>query len=76
MISVSTDEESFRAAVDAAISEGPDHILVWGGDGSINQVLEPLIKAGIPLGIIPGGSANIMARELSIPLDPYEACEY
>jgi diacylglycerol kinase (ATP) len=44
-------------------------VIVGGGDGSINGVLEDLVKIQIPLHVIPLGTANNLARTLNIPLD-------
>jgi YegS/Rv2252/BmrU family lipid kinase len=46
-----------------------DRIVVAGGDGSINLVVQVLVQAGLPLAIIPFGTANNMARTLGLPLD-------
>jgi diacylglycerol kinase family enzyme len=53
-----------RAAAEAAA----DLVLVWGGDGTMIGVAEALVGTGVPLGIIPGGTANLLARNLGIPL--------
>jgi YegS/Rv2252/BmrU family lipid kinase len=51
----------------------PDKVVAVGGDGTIKLVAELLQQTPIPIGIIPAGSANGMARELSIPLRIEEA---
>ncbi|MEI6948721.1 diacylglycerol kinase family protein [Paraflavisolibacter sp. H34] len=51
----------------------PDKVVAVGGDGTIKLAAEQLLNSGIPLGIIPAGSANGMARELGIPLRLEEA---
>ena len=51
-----------------AISEGADRIIAIGGDGTINEVASALLHTSIPLGIIPMGSGNGLARHLDIPL--------
>jgi len=51
----------------------PDRILVGGGDGTINRLLPQLLAAALPVGIIPLGTANDLARTLGIPEDPVEA---
>ncbi|GAA4325903.1 diacylglycerol kinase family protein [Flaviaesturariibacter amylovorans] len=51
----------------------PDRVVAVGGDGTVKLVAELLQERRIPLGILPAGSANGMARELGIPLDPAEA---
>lgn len=52
-----------------------DRIVLCGGDGTINRALDALIDVGLPLGIIPTGTANDLARSLGIPADPTEAIE-
>lgn len=44
-----------------------DLVIVGGGDGSINAVAEALLKTKLPLGILPLGTANDLARTLKIP---------
>ena len=46
-----------------------DIIVVCGGDGSISSAAPAVIESGLPLGLIPAGTANDLARTLSIPLD-------
>jgi YegS/Rv2252/BmrU family lipid kinase len=53
----------------------PDRVIAAGGDGTIKMAAEILLDKKIPLGIIPAGSANGMAKELNIPLDPEQAIE-
>jgi diacylglycerol kinase (ATP) len=50
-----------------------DLIAVYGGDGCVTEVAGALQGSGMPMAIIPGGTANVMARELDIPLDSLEA---
>ncbi len=58
-----------------AVQDGCKLLVVAGGDGTINEVIQPLIGTDVALGLIPVGTANILARELGIPLDPKEAAE-
>ena len=51
-----------------------DAVVVGGGDGTINSALKPVLEAGLPLGILPLGTANDLARTLGIPTDLHEAC--
>jgi diacylglycerol kinase (ATP) len=48
------------------IDAGADLILVAGGDGTINEVVNGMIYSHVPLGILPGGTANVLAMELAI----------
>jgi len=52
-----------------ALDEGATRIIAVGGDGTINEVASVLVGKSIPLGIIPVGSGNGLARHLNIPLD-------
>jgi diacylglycerol kinase (ATP) len=52
-----------------AINQQATKIIVVGGDGTINEVASELIHTKIPLGIIPIGSGNGLARHLNIPMD-------
>lgn len=62
-----------RKLARAAVTEGSELILVCGGDGTINEVINGLVPGEVPLGILPGGTANILARELGLPQDPVSA---
>ena len=50
-----------------------DCVVVGGGDGTLNAAAPALIETGLPLGVIPLGTANDLARTLGIPLDPAAA---
>lgn len=67
-----------RLAAEAAAG-GPDAVVAAGGDGTLNEVLHGIVKAGLParcgLGIIPGGTANDFAAGCAIPADPLDALE-
>lgn len=52
-----------------AVQESKDLVIACGGDGTIHEVVNGLAETTTPLGIIPGGTANVLADELQIPLD-------
>lgn len=52
-----------------------DAIIVAGGDGSIIRAIPDAIERGLPLGIVPLGTFNDLARTLGIPLTVDEACK-
>jgi diacylglycerol kinase (ATP) len=49
-----------------AVAAGADLILVLGGDGTINEVANGMIPSRVPLAILPGGTANVLANELGL----------
>jgi YegS/Rv2252/BmrU family lipid kinase len=49
------------------IDAGCNLIIAAGGDGTINEVAEGMLHTGVPLGILPGGTANVLAREMRMP---------
>ncbi|MDB9510002.1 lipid kinase [Kamptonema animale CS-326] len=52
-----------------------DLVIIGGGDGTLNAAIEGLIKTDLPLGILPLGTANDLARTLGIPTSLPEACQ-
>lgn len=52
-----------------------DLVIVGGGDGTLNAAVDALVETGLPLGILPLGTANDLARTLEIPNSLPEACE-
>ena len=52
--------------------EGSEALLVYGGDGLLNEVLNGLDRS-VPVGVVPGGRTNVVARALGLPLDPVAA---
>lgn len=62
-----------RDLAERAVAEGVKLILTCGGDGTINEAVNGMTPGDAMLGILPGGTANIFARELGMPLDPLQA---
>jgi diacylglycerol kinase (ATP) len=54
-------------------AEDYDAIVVCGGDGTIFDVIQGVADSGVPLGIIPFGTGNVLAQNLKIPKDPVAA---
>jgi len=52
-----------------ALAAGAEAIVIHGGDGSVNEALQPLVGGDTPLAVWPGGTANVLARELGLPAD-------
>lgn len=47
---------------------GFDLAIAWGGDGTLNEVAGGLIESSTAMGVLPGGTVNVFAREVGIPL--------
>ena len=64
-----------RRARPGAAGWGPDRIVVAGGDGTIGPVAALAGRLGVPLAVIPAGTANDFARAHGLPSDPVDAAE-
>jgi diacylglycerol kinase family enzyme len=72
-VRVSEGRGHVRELAAAARQAGARLVMVWGGDGSVNEAGSAVIGSAVPLAIIPAGSGNGLARELGIPLQPAAA---
>ena len=57
----------------AAVASGDDILFACGGDGTINEVINGMQPSNVSLAILPGGTANILAKELGLPHHPVRA---
>jgi diacylglycerol kinase (ATP) len=67
------DFEQLMEAGRRAVASKPDALIVVGGDGMINMGTNLVATTKVPLGIVPSGTGNDMARGLGIPHDNTEA---
>lgn len=61
-----------RLAREAAAA-GAGAVFVFGGDGTVREAAAGLLGTGVPLGVVPGGTANVLAHALGLPPDPLAA---
>jgi YegS/Rv2252/BmrU family lipid kinase len=66
-------EEATRLARQASHSSY-DAVVAAGGDGTISSVVNGLVGGEVPLGLIPIGTENVLARDMGIPLSIAQAC--
>jgi diacylglycerol kinase (ATP) len=62
-----------EAELARAAAAAPERLVVAGGDGTIAAAAELAARLGVPLAVIPGGTANDFARTTGLPLDPVQA---
>lgn len=73
-IAASLERGDLTHLAKAAQGEGFDRVVVCGGDGSVREAAHGLIGRELPLAIIPMGTANVLAREMALPLGSPTAC--
>jgi diacylglycerol kinase (ATP) len=70
-----TTDDPGRAMTEQAVRENVDLVLGAGGDGTIRVICSGLAHTGIPFGLIPAGTGNLLARNIGIPLDEVAALD-
>jgi diacylglycerol kinase (ATP) len=68
-------EDPGRAMTKQAVAAGVDLVIGAGGDGTIRYIADGLAHSGIPLGLVPAGTGNLLARNLDLPLEEIDAIE-
>ena len=69
LASIDSSGRPIDAALDAALAEGGDCLLVCGGDGSVSAAAALAWQHDRLLAVLPGGTMNLFARTLGMPLD-------
>ena len=62
-----------RALARSIVAAGATSLVCWGGDGTVNEVASEAARHRLPLGIVPSGSGNGLARELGLDRQPEAA---
>lgn len=72
-ISITHGPGDARRLAAKAVQAGVDIVGVYGGDGTVSEVSTSLAGTNVPLAIFPGGTGNVLARELGLPVMLHEA---
>jgi diacylglycerol kinase family enzyme len=72
-VRVTQERGHATALAHEARAVGADAVVVLGGDGTANEVIQALAGSDVALGLVPGGGANVLARALGLPADPIVA---
>lgn len=68
-----TEEPGHAARIAGEGAVRHDAVFTFGGDGTAIEAIGALAGSGTPVGVLPGGTANVLARSLGIPIDPSHA---
>ena len=63
-----------RQFAEKAVSDGFKRVVVAGGDGTVNEVVNGLAESDVELGLLPIGTMNVFATELNIPCNDFQKC--
>ena len=74
LIDLPTDDPGEIPDVIRRHGDRADLVVLGGGDGTMNRSVEAVLQSGLPLGVLPMGTANDLARTLGIPAALEEAC--
>jgi YegS/Rv2252/BmrU family lipid kinase len=75
LLEASTDQSQNLADIIRQHRDQVDLVIVGGGDGTLNAAVDGLVETKLPLGILPLGTANDLARTLDIPTHLRDACQ-
>lgn len=70
-----TEDDPGRSMTKSAREAGVDLVVAAGGDGTVRVVADGLAGSGIAMGIVPAGTANLLARNLGLPMAEAEAID-
>jgi diacylglycerol kinase (ATP) len=70
-----SEEDPGRGMTQEALAAGVDLVLGAGGDGTVRVVADGMAGSDVPMGVIAAGTANLLARNLELPLSEPEAVD-
>jgi diacylglycerol kinase family enzyme/membrane-associated phospholipid phosphatase len=63
-----TVDDAGASMARAAVAAGADMVVAAGGDGTVRVVCSEMAGTGVPVGVVPAGTGNLLARNLAVPL--------
>ncbi len=75
-VSVAKPDDDLPTLTRRAVESGADVVAAYGGDGTVSGVAEGLIGTGVPLAVLPGGTANVLSGELGLSGDLAASCAH
>src|SRR5699024_2060109 len=68
--------DSGLSAVQQAVDDGAQLVLIAGGDGTVRAAAKVLVNTDVQMAIIPTGTGNLLARNLNLPFNNVQECIY
>ncbi|MBZ3692347.1 lipid kinase [Phyllobacterium calauticae] len=75
LVDASPDKDESISDLIRRMQDACDLVIIGGGDGTLNAAAAGLVETGLPLGVLPLGTANDFARTIGLPPVPLKAAE-